>query len=160
MLPSGEFRLGGRSMKQTILVFLVFLALGFAASGPARADVRLCNETGDLVYAAIGHIGSEGPVSTGWFGVEDGTCGTYLAGVAGPFYVYGEDDFFFYWEAADEEPGFSFCLDSSDFTLRNGDHMAGGQLACPDNDSARFMEVNEVRDGMAQFTFTGDNAKE
>ena len=148
----------GRAIAGLMTVFV----LALASSGQARAELRLCNQSEDIVYAAIGHIASDGPTVTGWFELDDQECGTFMEGVAGPYYVYGEDDFFLlYWAADEEEPGFTFCLsDDQTFTLRNADHIKGGTLDCPDEDYERFAEVIEREGGVPKYTFTLDNAKD
>src|SRR5437773_8868545 len=67
--------------------------VAFAWSGsPARADFRLCNNTGNRVGIAIGYKENEGWTTEGWWNISARSCETVLRGalVARFYYIYAE----------------------------------------------------------------------
>ena len=81
-----------------------FLTLGFTAvsinlgmslgvPGIARADLRVCNDTGVLAGVAIGYRVATGWVTEGWWNIEGGSCQTLIEGnlQSRYYYLYAED---------------------------------------------------------------------
>ena len=64
-----------------------------AATGAARADLRVCNETDVLVGVAIGYRAEAGWITEGWWHVDGGTCKTLIEGPLQSryYYLYAED---------------------------------------------------------------------
>src|SRR5215510_10484585 len=60
---------------------------------PARADFRLCNNTGNRVGIAIGYKENEGWTTEGWWNISARSCETVLRGalVARFYYIYAVD---------------------------------------------------------------------
>ena len=67
--------------------------LGFAGATPARADLKLCNNTSSRVGVAIGYKDKDGWASEGWWTVEPNKCLPLLKGtlIARYYYVYAVD---------------------------------------------------------------------
>jgi uncharacterized membrane protein len=68
-------------------------ALMFGLAGPARADLRVCNDTDVLAGVAIGYRAQAGWVTEGWWHVESGSCKTLIEGALQSryYYLYAED---------------------------------------------------------------------
>lgn len=71
------------------------LAMGLFAFGatPARADLRVCNETDVLVGVAIGYRAEAGWITEGWWHIDGGACKTMIEGPLQSryYYLYAED---------------------------------------------------------------------
>lgn len=95
----------------------MFLA---AAGTPAKADLKLCNNTSSKVGVAIGYKDKEGWASEGWWTAGPQKCLTLLKGalIARYYYVY----------AVDQERGGSWggksqiCIKDKIFTIRGIDN--------------------------------------
>ncbi len=150
-------------MKRAVLLSAIGMMIAVGHANAAGTGVTICNQFEETVYFAIGYADAGDPTSTGWFQLDKGKCGTYLADATNVpfFYVYGESESSENgWDAADNEPGQEFCLSDSDqFTIHNSQNMKDGALACPNDDYDRFMSITEKQDGVPKFTFTSDNAK-
>jgi uncharacterized membrane protein len=91
--------------------------LGWAT--PARADFRLCNNTGGRVGVAIGYKDSEGWATEGWWNLPSRSCETLLRGtlVARYYYIYAVD-----YDRGGEWSGQAFmCTRDKEFTIRGTD---------------------------------------
>ena len=64
-----------------------------AMSLPAKADLKLCNETESRVGAALGYKDKQGWVTEGWWTVDPQKCVTFLKGplIARYYYVFAVD---------------------------------------------------------------------
>src|SRR5579862_4461640 len=72
-----------------------FALLALAASAaPARADLRVCNQTGDQVSIALGYLSPKGWESEGWWVAPAGKCAVVLQGPLKQqfYYLYVADD--------------------------------------------------------------------
>jgi uncharacterized membrane protein len=60
---------------------------------PARADLKLCNQTESRVGAALGYKDKQGWVTEGWWTVDPQKCVTFLKGplIARFYYVFAVD---------------------------------------------------------------------
>jgi uncharacterized membrane protein len=109
------------------------LMLAFASS--ARADFRLCNNTGSRVGIALGYKDAEGWTTEGWWNVPSRTCETLLRGalVARYYYIYAVD-----YDRGGEWSGHAFmCSREKEFTIRGiGNCLARGY------DRTGFFEVD------------------
>jgi len=78
------------SIARTAAVAALLLA---ASIVPAKADFRLCNNTGSRVGVAIGYKDNEGWTTEGWWNVSSRSCETLLRGalVARYYYIYAVD---------------------------------------------------------------------
>jgi uncharacterized membrane protein len=71
------------------------LLAGFAFSAmPARADLRICNETSNLVSVALGYRAERGWMSEGWWQTPPGDCRILYQGDLQKrfYYIYAIDD--------------------------------------------------------------------
>lgn len=69
------------------------IMLGLVGTAPARADLKLCNNTTSRVGVAIGYKNKDGWASEGWWTAEPSKCLTLLKGalIARYYYVYAVD---------------------------------------------------------------------
>src|ERR1700747_2698853 len=94
---------------------LVMAAVALTAQ-PARADFRLCNNTGNRVGIAIGYKENEGWTTEGWWNISARSCETVLRGalVARFYYIYAVD-----YDRGGEWSGQAFmCTRDKEFTIR------------------------------------------
>jgi uncharacterized membrane protein len=100
-------------------------AVFMLSSTSARADFRLCNNTGSRVGIALGYKDAEGWTTEGWWNVPARTCETLLRGalVARYYYIYAVD-----YDRGGEWSGHAFmCSREKEFTIRGiGDCLARG----------------------------------
>lgn len=92
--------------------------LGFAGT-PARADLKLCNNTASRVGVAIGYKDKDGWASEGWWTVEPQKCLPMLKGPlnARYYYVYAVD-----YDKGGSWGGKSvMCIRDKIFTIRGMD---------------------------------------
>jgi len=128
---------------RTVLVAACLLVL----AGPARADFRLCNNTGSRVGIAIGYKDADGWTTEGWWNLSARSCDTLLRGtlVARFYYIYAVD-----YDRGGEWSGKAFmCTRDKEFTIRGiEDCLARGF------DRAGFFEVDtgEQRSWTVQLT--------
>jgi uncharacterized membrane protein len=95
------------------------LSLALVSASPARADFRLCNNTGGRVGVAIGYRDSEGWATEGWWNLAARSCETLLRGtlVARYYYIYAVD-----YDRGGEWSGQAFmCTRDKEFTIRGTD---------------------------------------
>lgn len=128
------------------VVFLLVLSVL-----PARADFRLCNNTGSRVGVAIGYKDAEGWTTEGWWNISARSCETLLRGalVARYYYIYAVD-----YDRGGEWSGHAFmCSREKEFTIRNTDNcLARGY------DRTGFFEVDtsEQKSWTVQLTDTAE----
>ena len=110
------------------VVFLVGLfALVALHPTPARADLQLCNQSGETVYAAIGYHDADRSKwrSEGWWTIAPGACKEPI-GVNLTWryiYVYGETDGLTRtWTGS-----YKFCTVSDEFTIFAEDNDTYGR---------------------------------
>jgi uncharacterized membrane protein len=87
-----------------------------AISAPAKADFRLCNNTGNRVGIAIGYKENESWTTEGWWNISARSCETVLRGtlVARFYYIYAVD-----YDRGGEWSGQAFmCSREKEFTIR------------------------------------------
>ena len=73
---------------------LVVAVSGFVfQANDARADLKLCNKTPNLVGVALGYKDQKGWASEGWWNVAPNVCQTLLEGplIAKYYYIYAID---------------------------------------------------------------------
>lgn len=105
-------RWSGRAVLLAALLFGATLA----ASAPAAADFRLCNNTPSRVGIALGYKDAEGWTTEGWWNVASRACETLLRGtlVARYYYIYAID-----YDRGGEWSGQAFmCSRDKEFTIR------------------------------------------
>ena len=114
---------------------------------PAKADFRLCNNTGGRVGVSIGYKDAEGWITEGWWNIGSRSCETLLRGalVARYYYIYAVD-----YDRGGEWSGHAFmCSREKEFTIRGTENcLARGY------DRTGFFEVdtNEQRSWTVQLT--------
>jgi len=127
------------------LAVAVLLLPGFA--GAARADFRVCNNTGSRVGVAIGYKDREGWATEGWWNLAARTCETILRGtlVARYYYLYAVD-----YDRGGEWNGHAFmCSREKEFTIRGKDNcLARGY----DLTGYREVDTGEQRTWTVQLT--------
>jgi uncharacterized membrane protein len=107
-------------MRSTFWVGLGAMMLLGAAGTPAKADLKMCNNTASKVGVAIAYKDKEGWASEGWWTVDPQKCLPLLKGalIARYYYVY----------AVDNEKGGSWggksqiCIRDKIFTIRGIDN--------------------------------------
>jgi uncharacterized membrane protein len=77
----------------TVLVGVLFSSM-LVSIAPARADLRVCNETGNPVSIALGYRAERGWQSEGWWVAQATQCATVYQGKLDSrfFYLYVADD--------------------------------------------------------------------
>ena len=70
----------------------IFMASAFSAT-PAKADLKLCNNTESRVGVALGYKDAKGWASEGWWNIGPNSCETLLKGalIARYYYIYAVD---------------------------------------------------------------------
>jgi uncharacterized membrane protein len=120
---------------------------------PAKADFRLCNNTGGRVGVAIGYKDNEGWTTEGWWNVSARSCETLLRGalVARYYYIYAVD-----YDRGGEWSGKAYmCSREKEFTIRGTENcLARGY------DRTGFFEVDtsEQRSWTVQLTDAAEQA--
>ena len=117
----------------------------------ARADFRLCNNTGSRVGVAIGYKDAEGWTTEGWWNISSRTCDTLLRGalVARYYYIYAVD-----YDRGGEWSGHAFmCSREKEFTIRGTENCLARGF-----DRTGFFEVDttEQRSWTVQLTDTAE----
>ncbi|HEX3710715.1 MAG TPA: DUF1036 domain-containing protein [Pseudolabrys sp.] len=131
---------------------LILLA---ASAGPAKADFRLCNNTGSRVGVALGYKDAEGWTTEGWWNVSSRSCDTLLRGalVARYYYIYAVD-----YDRGGEWSGHAYmCSREKEFTIRGTENcLVRGY------DRTGFFEVDtsEQRSWTVQLTDSAEQAPE
>lgn len=127
------------------------IVCAFATAEPARADFRLCNNTGSRVGVAIGYKDAEGWITEGWWNISARSCDTLLRGtlVARYYYIYAVD-----YDRGGEWSGHAFmCSREKEFTIRGTENcLARGY------DRTGYFEVDtqEQRSWTVQLTDTAE----
>jgi uncharacterized membrane protein len=114
------FVLGGQGMVRAFAAGLSALVLLGFAGNPARADLKLCNNTASRVGVAIGYKDKDGWASEGWWTAEPQKCLTLLKGalIARYYYVYAVD-----YDKGGSWGGKSMmCIRDKIFTIRGMDN--------------------------------------
>jgi uncharacterized membrane protein len=117
----------------------------------AKADFRLCNNTGSRVGVALGYKNAEGWTTEGWWNVPSRTCETLLRGalVARYYYIYAVD-----YDRGGEWSGHAYmCSREKEFTIRGTDNCLARGF-----DRTGFFEVDtrEQRSWTVQLTDTAE----
>ncbi len=89
-------------------------------SGPAMADLRVCNETTSRIGLALGHHDGTSWITEGWFNLKPNACETVLRGelLARYYYVFATD-----YDRGGEWSGRSFmCTREREFTARGAEN--------------------------------------
>jgi len=157
--PAGVTALPSIAIRRHILHIVTLLAVLTAAlavsAPPAKADFRLCNNTGSRVGVAIGYKDNEGWTTEGWWNVSSRSCETLLRGalVARYYYIYAVD-----YDRGGEWSGKAYmCSREKEFTIRGTENcLARGY------DRTGFFEVdtNEQRSWTVQLTDAAEQAPE
>src|SRR5258706_11967613 len=114
-----------------VLVGAALTVAAFAwSAAPAKADFRLCNNTGNRVGIAIGYKENEGWTTEGWWNISARSCETVLRGalVARFYYIYAVDyDRGGEWvrQALTFTPGKEFSIRGTDDCLARGYDRTG-----------------------------------
>ncbi len=123
------------------------------SAAPARADLRLCNNTGSRVGVALGYKDSEGWTTEGWWNISARSCETLLRGalVARYYYSYAVD-----YDRGGEWSGHAFmCSREKEFTIRGTENcLARGY------DRTGFFEIDtgQQRSWTVQLTETAEQS--
>jgi uncharacterized membrane protein len=130
-----ERRRLGRATAVHALACGALFVIAAALAEPARADFRLCNNTGNRVGVAVGYKENDGWTTEGWWNLAARSCETVLRGslVARFYYIYAVD-----YDRGGEWSGQAFlCTREKEFTIRGAeDCLARGY------DRTGFFEVD------------------
>lgn len=133
----------------------VVAALMTLSMQAARADFRMCNNTGSRVGVALGYKDAEGWTTEGWWNISARSCETLLRGalVARYYYIYAVD-----YDRGGEWSGRAYmCSREKEFTIRGTENcLARGY------DRTGFFEVDtaEQRSWTVQLTDGADQSAE
>src|SRR5262249_23108444 len=108
-----------RAMAVGALACGALFVIAAALAEPARADFRLCNNTGNRVGVAVGYKENEGWTTEGWWNLAARNCETVLRGslVARFYYIYAVD-----YDRGGEWSGQAFmCTREKEFTIRGAE---------------------------------------
>lgn len=132
----------------------VFFLIGLCAvaalrPAPARADLQLCNQSGQTVYAAIGYHDTARNKwrSEGWWTITSGACKQPISGnlTWRYIYVYGETDGLTRtWTGT-----YKFCTVSDEFTIYADDNDP-----CYRGTGLEFIELDTGDATSWTYTFT------
>ena len=144
------FGLGAVRAAATCIVAMLVLC---GQTGSAKADFRLCNNTGSRVGVAIGYKDADGWTTEGWWNLSSRTCETIVRGqlFARFFYVYAID-----YDRGGEWSGKAFmCSRDKEFSIRGIDDCLARGF-----DRTGFFEVDtgEQRSWTVQLTESTDQA--
>jgi len=134
-------------------LLLPAILLLLVSAHPARADFRLCNNTGSRVGVALGYKDADGWTTEGWWNISARSCETLLRGalVARYYYIYAVD-----YDRGGEWSGKAYmCSREKEFTIRGTENcLARGY------DRTGFFEVDtgEQRSWTVQLTETAEQA--
>ena len=144
-----------RHILHIVTLLAILIAALAVSTPPAKADFRLCNNTGSRVGVAIGYKDNEGWTTEGWWNVSSRSCETLLRGalVARYYYIYAVD-----YDRGGEWSGKAYmCSREKEFTIRGTENcLARGY------DRTGFFEVdtNEQRSWTVQLTDAAEQAPE
>jgi uncharacterized membrane protein len=81
-------------MKQAIIPAAIAISVMGSFIAPARADFRLCNNSGSRVSVSLAYTDGETWVSEGWWNLKASGCETLVRGplAAEFYYVYAMDE--------------------------------------------------------------------
>ena len=117
------------------LVLAIPAVLAIGLSGPARADLRMCNGTESRIGVSVGYRDATGWVTEGWWNLAARACETLMRGdlASRYFYVYAVD-----YDRGGEWAGRSYmCTREREFTIRGvEDCLARGF------DKSGFVEID------------------
>ena len=142
-----------RTIRRLVRVAAPALLLLALSAQAAKADFRLCNNTGSRVGVAIGYKDAEGWTTEGWWNISARSCDTLLRGalVARYYYIYAVD-----YDRGGEWSGKAYmCSREKEFTIRGTDNcLARGY------DRTGFFEVDtsEQRSWTVQLTDSAEQA--
>ncbi|MCS0497535.1 DUF1036 domain-containing protein [Ancylobacter sp. MQZ15Z-1] len=108
-------RLSARATWRALIPALAAASI-FAATTPAAADFRLCNQSASRVGIALGYKDGDVWATEGWWNIGAKSCETLLRGdlVARFYYVYAID-----YDLGGEWSGKAFmCTREKEFTIR------------------------------------------
>jgi uncharacterized membrane protein len=112
---SGSFFASGAAAP---LALSVVLGIGVAllGAGPAKADLRLCNQTASKVGISLGYRDPQGWVTEGWWDLAPKACETLLKGALAArfYYVFAVD----YTRGGEWSGRSLMCTRDSEFTIR------------------------------------------
>ncbi|MGU3542332.1 DUF1036 domain-containing protein [Methylobacterium sp. A52T] len=99
-----------------LLPAVTVLGLALLSASPARADLRLCNQTASKVGISLGYRDPQGWVTEGWWDLAPKACETLLKGALAArfYYVFAVD----YTRGGEWSGRSLMCTRDSEFTIR------------------------------------------
>ena len=99
-----------------LLPAVTVLGLALLGASPARADLRLCNQTASKVGISLGYRDPQGWVTEGWWDLAPKACETLLKGALAArfYYVFAVD----YTRGVEWSGRSLMCTRDSEFTIR------------------------------------------
>lgn len=128
----------GRHFRRAGLAAIAAAGALFAISGPAHADLRLCNNASTRVSVALSYTDGKRWITEGWWNLKPSACETLLRGAlaAQYYYVYAMD------ERGGEWKGKSFmCTRDREFRIE-GRH----NCLVRGHDRTGFFEIDTGKD--------------
>jgi uncharacterized membrane protein len=138
-------------MKRLGAVFLGAAMLLGVAAVPAKADLKLCNNTTSRVGVAIGYKDKEGWATEGWWTFEPGKCLPLLKGdlIAKFYYIYAVD----YDKGGSWGGKAMFCIRKTIFTIRGFNNCKEREF-----DQVGFFEVDTGEETDWTVSLSGDKS--
>jgi uncharacterized membrane protein len=99
-----------------VLPAVTVLGLALLGASPARADLRLCNQTASKVGISLGYRDPQGWVTEGWWDLAPKACETLLKGALAArfYYIFAVD----YTRGGEWSGRSLMCTRDSEFTIR------------------------------------------
>lgn len=104
-------------------------------SGPARADLRVCNNTPSRVGVALGYRDNQSWISEGWYLIKANSCEILLKDdlIARYYYLYAQD-----YDRGGEWTGRTpMCTRDKEFQIRGAEECLARGF-----DRTRFFEID------------------
>ncbi|CUH64109.1 putative integral membrane protein [Thalassovita gelatinovora] len=102
-------------------VLISAVAIGLGVAGAAQAGLEICNETGRSRSLAVGYQSGDTWVSSGWWNIDDGSCGTVVSGDL-------EQRYYYYRATAADVPfdgeDYWFCTSPQVFNIEGDENCA------------------------------------
>ncbi|MCP3972820.1 MAG: DUF1036 domain-containing protein [Rhodobacteraceae bacterium] len=127
-------------------VWTAAAAVALLSAAPAEADLRLCNEAYEELYAAYGYKENDLWVAEGWWQLTPGECATVVSGPLSSryYYVRGEGVDGTVWGGDTY-----FCTMSNRFLLTDDPNCMSSTV---DREGFDTIDTGEARDWTQNFT--------
>ena len=116
MTAASSWSVEPRAARRLAGALLLALAGSALTAGAARADLRMCNQTGSRIGISLGYRDPQGWITEGWWNLTPKVCETLLKGAlaARYYYVFAVD----YDRGGDWSGRSLMCTRDREFTIR------------------------------------------